>query len=285
MTDNTLIHLAKGNAVCQLAPASGGSIKALECGGVPVLRRKDGDHTLDMACFPMLPFANRIAHGRISLNGQDRAIGVDPLSAPHAIHGHGWQRVWSVEEAGPDHATLRLDEATDEANAWPWPYTAWQTFTLERDCLWVDMTIENRHESEAMPAGFGIHPYFARSPQSTVTASAEVMWFNDPTGLAVHPQESGLFSGAPVGIEALEGLDNFFVAPDPCIVVGGPEWTVTLSGPGAGFHVYCPGDEDCFCIEPVSHAPNSFGRGEWGPQDLVPAGERRSLRYRIAFQC
>lgn len=281
MTDDTLIHLAKGDAICQITPALGGSIVALDCGGVPVLRRATGDNLLDMACFPLVPFANRIAHGRITVNGADHALAVDPLGAPHAIHGNGWRRAWSVEQRGPDHATLRLDEP---AGDWPWPYAAWQVFTLEKDGLWVELTIENRHESEAMPAGFGLHPYFPRSPESTVTASAGVMWFNDPTGLAVCPQESGLFSGAPVGIEALEGLDNFFVAPDPHIVIARPEMTVTLSGPGAGFHLYCPGDHDFFCVEPVSHAPNSFGRGEWGPQDILPAGERRSQRYHFAFQ-
>lgn len=280
MNDQTQLHLAKGDALCRIAPALGGSIMALDCGGVAVLRRAVGDKPIDMACFPLVPFANRIDQGRITLNGTDHAVAVYNLGAPHAIHGDGWRRPWTVEEAGPDHARLRLDGSAD----WPWPYRAWQSFTLEEDGLWVEITIENRHESEAMPAGFGLHPYFPRSPQSTVAAEAGVMWFNDPTGLAVCPQESGLFSGAPVGIEALEGLDNFFVAPDPRIVIGGPDMTVTLSGQGAGFHFYCPGDHDYFCVEPVSHAPNSFGRGEWGAQDILPAGERRSQRYHFAFQ-
>jgi len=280
MTTPTLLNLAKGDASCQIAPALGGSIMALELGGVPVMRRAVGDDPLDTACFPLVPFANRIDHGRIAFGGAERTIAIDHLGAPHAIHGNGWRRAWSVEQAGEDHATLRLDE---EAGDWPWPYSAWQSFTLEEDGLLVELTIRNRHESEAMPAGFGLHPYFPRFPESQITATSSLMWFNDTTGLAQTPQESGLFFGAPVGIEALEGLDNFFAAPDPCIVISGPNATVTITAQGAGFHLYCPGDHDFFCVEPVSHAPNSFGRGEWGEGDILASGESRSQRYHFTF--
>ena len=280
MTEPILLNLAKGNAACQIAPTLGGSITALDLAGVPVMRRAMGTDPLDTACFPLVPFANRIAHGRFDFGGAARAIAVDQVGAPHAIHGNGWRRAWAVEEVGDDHATLRLDE---KAGDWPWPYGAWQNFTLEADALWVELTIENRHESEAMPAGLGLHPYFPRSPESRITATSSLMWFNDPSGLAQTAQESGLFYGMPVAVDALEGLDNFFVAPDPRITISGPEGSVTISGPGAGFHLYCPGDHDFFCVEPVSHAPNSFGRGEWGPQDILPPGQRRSQSYHFAF--
>jgi aldose 1-epimerase len=276
----TLLNLAKGDATAQIAPALGGSIMALDRGGAPVMRRGTGDDALDTACFPLVPFANRIDHGRMTFGGAERAIAVDHLGAPHAIHGNGWRRAWSVEQASEDHATLRIDE---EAGDWPWPYSAWQSFTLEADGLWVELTIQNRHESEAMPAGFGLHPYFPRSAQSQIAATSTTMWFNDITGLAQTPQDSGLFSGAPVAVEALEGLDNFFVAPDPRIAISGPDGSVTISGPGAGFHLYCPADQDFFCVEPVSHAPNSFGRGEWGEHDILAPGERRSQRYHFGF--
>jgi aldose 1-epimerase len=281
MTTSSFLNLAKGKATCQIAPDHGGSILSLDYDGVPVMRRAVGDGPLDMACFPLVPFANRIAHGRFAFNHVEHRIAVDHLGAPHAIHGNGWRRAWLVEASGEDHATLRLD---DDAGDWPWPYTAWQSFTLDEDGLSVELTIENRHASEAMPAGFGLHPYFPRFPESAITATSDVMWFNDATGLAQSPQDSILFSGASVPVEAFEGLDNFFVAPDAVVTITGGPVGVAISGPGAGFHLYCPGDHDFFCVEPVSHAPNSFGRGEWGEADILAPGQRRSQTYRFTFQ-
>lgn len=281
MTAQKLIHLARGKATCQIAPDAGGAIMALDLDGVAVMRRATGQGVLDAACFPLLPFANRIAHGQMTFGGAARAIAIDPIGAPHAIHGDGWRGVWQVEDTGPDHATLRLDQP---AGNWPWPYCAWQCFTLGDDALVVEMTIQNRHETEDMPAGFGLHPYFPRTAQSAITTTASTMWFNDPQGLAQCAQETALFSGRPVGIEAFEGLDNFFAAPDPHVVITGAGVTVSIAASGVGFHLYAPGDHDYFCVEPVSHVPNSFGRGEFAAHDILAPMQSRSQTYRFGFQ-
>src|SRR5215813_9076472 len=56
-----------------LAPRLGGSIREFKWRGEDVLRPASagaGDDPFQMACFPMVPFANRVAHGRFDFDGR-----------------------------------------------------------------------------------------------------------------------------------------------------------------------------------------------------------------------
>lgn len=279
-TEPALIVLKNGPMRCVLVPELGGAIAALTHDGQPVLRSAEGfDDVLQTACFPLVPFANRIESGRFTFEGRTVDLAIDPEGAPHALHGHGWRRSWTAEQVGSRSAVLRMDHPVDD---WPWPYRAWQRFELEASSLLVELTIENRDPACAMPAGLGLHPYFPRGPRTLLTAHAAQMWRNDPSGLADRPEPSTLFTGDGIAAEELAGLDNFFVSPDPRLVISGDAMTVTLTAQGAGFHLYCPDGLPFFCAEPVSHAPNSFGRGTMGGVDRLAPFARRSQTYRFA---
>ena len=134
-----------------------------------------------------------------------------------------------------------------------------------------------------MPGGAGIHPYFPRVANSRVVASATRMWRNDATGLAIAEVDDNRFVGErAVPIGALDGVDNCFASAGPVVVEGGGR-SISVSGaPGRGFHLYVPTGADHFCVEPVSHFPDSFGRGEWSETDRVAPGATRRWRYRLA---
>ncbi len=274
------IVLEHGPMRCTLVPDLGGAIAALTHHGRPVLRSSEGpDDVLQTACFPLVPFANRIEGGRFAFGGRDIVLEVAPEGAPHALHGHGWRSGWAVEQVTARSAVLRLDYA---AAGWPWPYAAWQRLCLTSCELLVELTIENRHRSAAMPAGLGLHPYFPRTPATRIACAATHEWRNDPTGLAVSPAPSALFTGGEVPLELLAGRDNFFASPAPSAVIADAGHTVAIAADGAGFHLYCPPDLPFFCLEPVSHAPNSLGRGDMRGDDIIAPLARRSQRYRIA---
>jgi aldose 1-epimerase len=265
---------------CVLAPELGGAIAALTHNCRPVLRSATGlDDVLQTACFPLVPFANRIAEGRFTFGGRSAQLAIDPEGAPHALHGHGWRRIWETEQVGRHGAVLRMDFPGGD---WPWPYRAWQRFELQADALLVELTIENRDPTGVMPAGLGLHPYFPRSSQTSMAATAAQMWCNDPTGLAQRLEPSALFIGDAISVEGLTGLDNFFPSPDPALVICDDTMIVTLAAQGAGFHLYCPSGLPFFCAEAVSHAPNSFGRAEMVGADLLAPRARRSQTYRFA---
>src|SRR3546814_5440789 len=65
----TTIDLLAGSLRLRLAPSAGGSITRFDVmhGGIeqPLLRGAEGlpDHALESACFPLVPFSNRIRGG------------------------------------------------------------------------------------------------------------------------------------------------------------------------------------------------------------------------------
>ena len=68
-----MLTLQAGASSLVLAPEIGGAHRWLEVGRMPLLRRGAGcDHAGNvrgLACFPLVPFSNRIANGRFQLGG------------------------------------------------------------------------------------------------------------------------------------------------------------------------------------------------------------------------
>ena len=70
--DKSFVVLRRSSAQLTLDPQRGGAIREFSCDGRDVLRptpESAGDDPLDMACFPMVPFVNRIADGRFDFGG------------------------------------------------------------------------------------------------------------------------------------------------------------------------------------------------------------------------
>ena len=86
---------------------------------------------------------------------------------PHAIHGVGWQRAWSIDAATPiARAGARARPARRRRGAWPWPFRATQTFELAAvphgaRCCRTTLTLDNTG-AQPFPFGLGWHPFFPR---------------------------------------------------------------------------------------------------------------------------
>ena len=117
----------------------------------------------DAACFPLVPYSNRIRDGRFAFEGKPYQLALNFPPEPHSIHGHGWQRGWAVAAQDDASATLAFDFPAD-GNDDPWPaaYRAEQCFRLDEDSLSVEIAVTNRG-SQNMPVSLGLHPYFPRS--------------------------------------------------------------------------------------------------------------------------
>src|SRR5206468_10500493 len=92
-------------------------------------------------------------------------------------------------------ATLEFEHA---AGAWPWAFRAMQHFALSPTGLSVALTLRNQSDTP-MPAGLGWHPYFPRTPRTTIVADVQAMWLTDdevmPTTLAPPRPEADLSRG------------------------------------------------------------------------------------------
>jgi aldose 1-epimerase len=184
----TVIEFAAGRLTLGLVPAIGGSVAYFRSGTIDLMRplsaeaRRRGD-VFGVAMFPMVPYANRIADNAFSFGGRLRHVAANNPPERLNLHGTGWQSIWAVADQAPAKATLVLDRlAPEEA----YSYTAVQNFVLTEDQLVVTITLTNRC-SEAMPFGFGAHPWFVRDPDVTIAFRAEYFWMEGPEGIATDP--------------------------------------------------------------------------------------------------
>ena len=293
LVDNGVITLTSETATCEVAPRAGGAVAGfwwkrdgrridwLRPASASAVARRDAEQ---MACFPMIPYGNRIRDGRFTFCGREVVETSAVAHTRHAIHGHGWRQDWQVMERGEDHLVLEYEHAPD---AWPWPYRARQSFALTPETLTLTLEIENLAD-ELMPAGLGFHPYFPRTPQATVTAAAAGVWLTDaeilPTERTAVPPGWDLAEGRRIAELA---LDNVFTGWNGPATVAWPERQARLAieatQPLLSFlTVYTPPKTDYFCVEPGSHCTDAInlareGIAETGLRVLAP-GARRSAR-------
>ena len=123
-----------------------------------------------------------------------------------------------------------------------------------------------------MPAGLGWHPYFPRTPHTTITAGVRAMWLTDgemmPTALAAEPPVAALERGVAADAVA---LDNCFTGWSGRAVIEWPELgarlTMTAEAPLDFLVVYTPPRRPYFCVEPVSHMTDAVNQAATGRAD------------------
>jgi aldose 1-epimerase len=291
---STVVELRAGRARAGVAPGIGGSLTHFcwidAAGRHDWLRPSTLDDvragTADrLACFPLVPFSNRIRNGRFGFRGRAIELPLNQWPQPHAEHGHGWQAAWSVAAQSAGALALEYDHP---ASTWPFPYRARQTFDLTDDELKVSLVIENTGTA-AMPAGLGFHPYFPRTPRCRLAAPVAAMWETDaevmPTALVAADPRLIEREGLPVDQVA---LDNAFTGWARTATISWPErgakLTVQADAPLGFLVVYSPPGEAYFCAEPVSHCTDAFnlaaqGRDDTGMLLLEPAASVRASMY------
>lgn len=280
-----MITLSAGGWRAAVLPHVGGAIGRLDWRGRPVFRPAPEATTnrLETGCFPLVPYANRIDGGRFRWAGRDIDLGATPGFEPHALHGQGWREPWDVVEV--DGASVRLVLRTP-AGAWPWDWAAEQSVRLSEAGLRIDLTVTNK-DAAPMPAGLGLHPYFATAAGDRVRLSATSVWVGatlipdrrEPPG-AVLDWADGLERGAaPFVDHAYDGWTG--VAE-----IAGDVRTVRLSSAAPVLHVYAPPGEGFVCLEPVSHRPNAVNAPDdaRSPMRALQPGETLRLSMSVTAE-
>lgn len=161
-----VLTLQSGRWHLELLPDLGGSVLNLLGRGAggwrPVLRMV---HPLGVqassqaASFTLAPFSNRIRDARFQFQG--RQVQLRPTRGGLTQHGDVRNRPWQVEAQGADRVTLHFDGRAFPDLNWPWPFTMRVGHELDGASLHTRLALTNTADS-AMPAGFGLHPYFVR---------------------------------------------------------------------------------------------------------------------------
>lgn len=282
--------LACGALSLVLCPEQGGSVARFEYtaadgGKIPVFRGgAPGEAILDQACFPLVPYVNRIRGGAFAFRGRAVRLAPNLAGDPSPLHGEGWLAVWRVEQASGSEAVLRFRH---EAGPWPWAFHAAQHFHLDAHALTVTLACTNGAE-EPMPCGLGLHPYFPCTPATVLDAAVEHAWTIDAATLPVERVPAAgaydLRRRRPCGA----GLDNGFGRWSGAAHLSDPAWpfAITLSSREARFlHVYAPAGGAFIALEPVSHANAALNESEeeWEALGLriLDPGETMSLAMRV----
>lgn len=256
-----MIEMSDGDYTMAIDPACGGSAASLAWRGQPILRSQSGLGVLNSACFPLVPFCNRIADNRFAFAGREVMLPPNHPGNPHdlVLHGFGWTSSWAVEEAESARARISLDHP---AGDWPWPFRAEQTFALDDDAALFELALTNL-SGEPMPAGLGFHPYFPVDDTTYYTGLHKGEWQADerilPGELAVREEPIDWWHGSPIGARQ---LDTVYTGREGPLTI---EWRRRSIGAEIGFtpdlqftHVYVPPTGDYCCVEPVSQIGDAF---------------------------
>lgn len=114
------------------------------------------------ACFPLVPFGNRIEGNGFHFEGRDYTLAPNTAD-PLVLHGDGWLRRWSILRQDRHSLALHYRQAANAAG--PFAYEAVQTITIDGANLTLSLTVTN-HSAGALPYGLGLHPYFPRTPDT-----------------------------------------------------------------------------------------------------------------------
>lgn len=271
-----------------LRPELGAAVTRLTWKGRDILRPTPDEaiHPLETASFPLVPYANRIANGAFALDG--RAIRVPPTSGfePHALHGLGWLRAWTVVRSGADFVDLTL--AADADADWPWAWSGTHSLRLDVDGLETTLSITNE-DSAPMLAGLGLHPYFAAHERTALTLPADQVWVTEsdiPRSLADADAVMDWRSGAAVA--GAPFVDNAYAGwTGRAWLQHGDHRVVITASPNARWvQVYAPGAGSFVCVEPVTHRPDAHNalEGEDAGLVVLAPGQTLSMSMRIAAE-
>ena len=285
------VELHNGNLSLALNPSIGGSIARFDwiqpgASRIPLMRgcHSGSINVLEAACFPLVPFVNRIRSSRFTFRGREVVLAPNMAGDPNVLHGQGWLSPWTLLFSSEAEAELVFEH---QAGEWPWTYEARQHFTLDGGGLTVTLSCFNT-SIDPMPCGLGQHPYFPCGPETVLDTIVTHAWEIDdhvlPTAQVAATGRFDLKHRKVCG----QGLDHGFGGWGGTARMTDPAWPadLTMSSSGARFfQLYAPHDGGLFVAEPVTHANAALNEPEerWpelGLRVLEP-GEEMSLTMRI----
>ena len=222
-------------------------------------------HPFDLANNLLLPWSGRISGGGFAFEGTFHDLTPNLDGEPLPIHGNGFSSAWTVEHCSTHQVSLTL-HADDPG---PYRYDAQVTYRLDGGALHMDLAITNRADRR-LPYGLGLHPWFARTPATTLKAPATTVTLEDslhlPAGrLPVLTRKDWDFQEP----RRLPGawINNDFSPWDGRAAIAWPERDLGLVVDTGGdphlttYILYSPSsDAAFFCFEPVTHPVDAHNR-------------------------
>jgi aldose 1-epimerase len=282
-----IITLESDKQRLQLAPRLGGGIAVWEWqtehGWAPLFRPWDGqsEDRYTFACFPLIPWSNRITQGGFEHNGVFHPIDPNRVGEPYPIHGDGWLQSWNVVEHAEDSVVLSLESHECDGN--PYSYIGTQRVTLLPDGLAIDLSVTHLGE-ESLPYGLGLHPYFMRNSATRLRSKASGVWLSGSDPIPISHSNELPPTWDYNQFAPLEGplIDNCFSGWDGKSVIDYPNrgYSITMSMANCNGYslMYRPPGLDYFCLEPITHPIDAFHMPGQPGLARLSAGQSLSLK-------
>ena len=101
------------------------------------------------------------------------------------MHGDGWAHAWQSGAATRQSAEIvYVHERAGAQGGWPFRYRARQHYRLDETSFSIRISLENL-EDRPVPAGIGLHPFFVREPDCTLTCRTAFVWRTDAEVLPI----------------------------------------------------------------------------------------------------
>ncbi len=282
-----MITLSSGPLRLAIDPALGAGISDFSIMGpskyaYSLMRRAMAGETSSssLACFSMVPYSNRIAGAKFAFGGVTHTL--RPTSAPGVTpvvcqHGDVRNRPWTILDRSPISARLGFRSRDFGDVNFPMAFSSVVRYELRDDRLLIDLSVTNDDE-QPMPAGCGLHPYFARR----LWRDDDVVTFRAPCATR-YPLKDGLPTGAPGPDQLVDHLREDRPLPGAHVdaLLGGFSGECRIAWPASrvGLTMKCSpnlghlvffvphgegGPLPYFAVEPVTNANDGFNLLEAG---------------------
>ncbi|NGX89243.1 aldose 1-epimerase [Rahnella sp. Lac-M11] len=276
--------------------SSGGTILQLSArrsgGDFPLLRPamlSDETPAAQSACFPLVPFGNRLKGNAFSFEGKTYCLSPNTADA-HYLHGDGWLAEWDCIFQGAESMTLAFEHHSDS-----YCYRAEQRFLLAGDRLEVTMTVTNLADY-ALPFGLGWHPFFPLTASTRLQAVASGYWQEEAQCVAGKhhqnlPADLDFCTSQPLPRRWVNnGFSGWNGSADIVWPDAGQQLRLTTQPACPVYFLFMsdtrfdPGyQHDFFCIEPMTHAANDHHLPGGGSLTVLSPGAH--LTQQMSLQC
>ncbi len=292
-SDVPCVTLTNAYLRLDVAPQLGGGITRFDwrSEGVlePVFRRCEQVSARmdpnELACYPLLPYSNRIGAGRFHFGGRDIEVPRNRAGEPLPIHGDGWLAPWSIESADRERVRLVLDRNDGE----PYAYRAVLTYALDGATLAMTLEVENTGR-EPLPFGLGMHPFLARDASTELSAPASGLWLSGDDWLPLRHVPAPAAWQFGVAYPLPDQLVNHAFSGwsgRAAVVWERRRLSLSICADTDYYVLYTPPGQDFFCFEPVDHpinAVNLAGGGGAHGMTVLAHGERLVRRFAFSVE-
>ena len=281
-----------------LAPSAGASVANCfikhQNTWQPLMRKTTEDviqkgNPSNYSSFTMAPFSNRLRDARFSFEGQTYQLRAN--ADGNTQHGDVRSRAWEVMAADKTMLEARINNKDFPEFNFPFSFVMVVLYILEDDVFTTHLRLTNTGTT-AMPAGFGIHPYFNRfiGEEVKLQFSAQDYYLTEnllPTGERKAVTGGLDFSNSrAVGKQEINHVFRNFAN----LHLHYPEFSLAFDCDPVFEHlvIYTPPDGS-LAVEPVTNAADGFnllakGLDGTGVKVLQPAEVLEgSIRLKLIF--